>query len=626
MFDSEISRTRGASFSAAVVGAALALGCQQAPTPAGAPGAAAGGASNNIGSPGATAGGTSPVGVNGAGASAATAAAAAAAGTAAVPGAAGTAANPTVGGAAGTSAGGAPSTEPCTGTDVVAPKRLVRLTFDQQVNAIAAQLDPTFAASLKSEYDVPDARHRTFPPLLNPREGAVVTESVWQVGDNIAKEAGSYVLDNFATVTGCGAGDQDCARSFLQSFAEQAYRRPLDAEEQASLQQAYDELVAAGSSAEEVAEFGVYAIYSSPQFLYRSEFGDASAVEGGISAYELASALSFFLTDAPPDPELLAAAGDGTLLTPDGAAAQVDRLLATPLATDNLEAAVFAYFTLAGLDTVVIDPTVAPEFNVGVGNAMYTEAEQFLKNTLWSGPVTNLLLSRQAFINQDLANLYGVAQFPPTGATLDQYGFAWTELPDTRSGLLTELGFLTSRARPDVGSVVARGLEVIEKFLCIDRPAVPADLSSEIADAKAMLEGASEREKADFRASNLVCAACHSTFDPYGLAIENYDIIGKYRTVDQENRPIDATVTLPDGTTLSSAVELSQHLATGGVFSACMVKNFFAFALAEGGPNLNSCAVQNVVDRFSTTDQSFASLIREIALSNTVAQRSAGVQ
>jgi hypothetical protein len=158
----------------------------------------------------------------------------------------------------------------------------------------------------------------------------------------------------------------------------------------------------------------------------------------------------------------------------------------------------------------------------------------------------------------------------------------------------------------------------------------------------ASLADASELEKAQVRAAVPKCAACHTQFDPFGMVLEPYDAVGRFRTADLEGRPIDAswtTTTLPasvGGAMVTSAAETARALAKSGALDRCMAMNFINYALTEvsrGGanntdlasaPQTGSCAVQGVIDRFATTDRSFASLMREIAASDTLAFRSRG--
>jgi hypothetical protein len=526
------------------------------------------------------------------------------------------------GGAAGTDGG--PITTPCTGPELAAPKRLIRLTFNQLVNSIRVLFDDRLAASIAATSNIPDATQRTFPPLANPREGAVITDSQWQTGDAIAQQVSKYVLDNVATVTGCGANLTDaCAEQYLARFAERAYRRPLTAAEKASFDQVYAEVKAAGGTINEGVQYGVYAALESPKFLYRTEFGSAAVEEGPLSLYEMASQLSFFIADAPPDPQLLDAAGKGDLATAAIIDAHASRLLATEAAKQNLQQAMFAYFGTGGITTVIL-----PSVTDGVKNSMYRESELFIQNTLWDGKLTNLITSRRTFINKTLADaVYGVA-WPPAGVTLDADGFGAFQLPDSRSGLVTLPAYMSSRSRPDVPSVVGRGLLINDTMLCGEKFSFPEDLKDAINQANASLAGKSEREKAEFRAMHPVCGACHKSFDAYGLVLENYDIIGKYRSVDEQGRTIDASATLPPnagGAMVPNAPGMAHTIANNGAFATCIAKNLILFGLAEPvALGTNSCATRAVANAFSASDGSFSALVRAVAVSRSLGFRSPG--
>lgn len=527
----------------------------------------------------------------------------------------------------GGSTGKTPNGVSCTGEEVLVPKRLVRLTFNQQVNAIASLFGQALADAVSEEFEIPAPNQRTFPPLANPREGSVITGAQWQTGDNIAQTAGKYAHDNFAAVTSCGdAPSDDCAEAYLADLAQRAYRRPISEAERARLLAVYQGVIDDGGTPQEGVQYGVYAVLESPLFLYRTEFGAGSSVAGPLLGHEQASLISFFVTDAPPDQALLDAGASGKLATSEGIQAEVQRLLATDAARRNLQSAMFAYFQLAGLGTVVIDPGVAPEFDDGVRNSMSRESELFIDAVLWNGQLSDLLTSRRTTINDRLAALYGMA-FPPPGASLDADGFATVDLPENRSGLLTLPGFLTAKSRPDHASVVGRGLAVNAAFLCAQNPVFPEDLADQIEAVNASQSGMTEREKAESRGSTQPCAGCHVGFDAYGVALENFDIIGRFRTADDQGRPIDASVTLPPnagGAAVPNAVEMAKALAQSEAFSVCMTKNLITFALAEGGGDTESCATRAVAERFAESDRTFGELVAIIASSNVFQLRAAG--
>jgi hypothetical protein len=516
----------------------------------------------------------------------------------------------------------------CEGTQVTNAKRLIRLSFNQIANSLGSLLGTALQDQIVTTYQVPDPSTRWFPPLSNPREGSVIIDNQWQQTDAIAQATGKYVLDNFAAVTKCPSPATDtCAQQFVTTFAQKAFRRPLAADEQTRLLKVYSDTKAAGGTVNESVQYAVYATLQSPLFLYRTEFGGNSAVDGPLTSYEMASQLSLFLSDGPPDQPLLDAAAQNKLTDPADIKAQAARLLATPGAQQNLETAMLAYFALPNVLSVVIDPMIAPTFTPGLANSMYHESELFVRNVLWNGKVTDFLTSRRAVINQSLADLYGVT-FPPPGAMLDADKFAVTDLPANRSGMLTQAAFLTSKARPNVPSVVGRGLTVNKSVVCQVNPAFPDSLKTQIDAVVATLADKTEREKAEYRANNGPCNGCHPHFDPFGLALQNYDILGKFTTTDPEGRPIDPSVTLPDaagGGAARDAVEMAKKLADSGSFEVCMSKNLLVFAMAEGTDiSADSCATQAVAANFKTSGRTFGDLVQEIAVSKGFTTRTAG--
>jgi hypothetical protein len=281
-------------------------------------------------------------------------------------------------------------------------------------------------------------------------------------------------------------------------------------------------------------------------------------------------------------------------------------------------------------------------------SSIFHEGELFMKNLLWSGPLGNLLTSRQTWASAEIATeIYGVA----APSQVDTDGFGLVELPADRSGLLTLSTFLLAGARSNGSSPVTRGLAVNSSVVCGINPSFPEVLNPETGEfepdpgvvaAIDALEDKSELESAQARATTPGCADCHLQFDAYGMVLEPYDAVGRFRTKDLEGRPIDAswtTTVLPEsvgGAVVTNAAEAARELVASGALDRCMAMNFINFALTEvskGGanntdresaPQTGSCAVQGVFENFAATDRSFASLMREIAASDTLAVRSKG--
>ena len=533
-------------------------------------------------------------------------------------------------------------------------KRVVRLTDNQIVNTYNALFKQAAPEMFKDE-EIAPAILRAFPPLATI--GTTLGQSDFDLRDRAAKRAMTFVGSNLATLTTCGAAPTDaaCGIAAVLKFAESAYRRPLTKEETDSLNTLWTDLTTTnGGGVAEAIQHGYDAVLLSPAFLYRTEIGDGFTSAGPISQYELASEISYFLADGPPDQELLAAAANKQL-TPDTVRAQARRLLGTDVAKANIEAAMVAYFQLTTVPGVVIDEGSVEGLQVtaGLKNSMLREGEEFLKNILWQGALGDLLTSRRTWINSQIAPVYGVAS-PSADANV----FTEIMLPEGRSGLLTLSPFLTSKSRPDGTSVVGRGLALNAALVCSENPPFPEN-NATVTDAIASQADWTERQKADFRADptrGAVCAGCHGQFDAMGLVLENYDAVGQYRTKDQKGNTIDLAWTsgklppsfaydqngdgVPDPAMVSTPSNLAQALLRdepswgSNALTRCMALNFINYALADesqgsaripGAPT-DGCAVRAVTDAFArSSDKSFTALLAEIAASETLANRTPGM-
>lgn len=518
--------------------------------------------------------------------------------------------------------GGAVEPPPCSPI----PAGLVRLSKLQVKTSLAALFGVEAAESITAAFEIDSAERQSLPPLRSPGEGTFITDTLFLSLDGMAQAAGAYVRDQLDLVTGCGSDPTDeCARGFLEEFSERAFRRPPEAVELANLLQVYDEARSddIGASVAEAIQHGVYAVLESPLFVYRSELGAPDAASGTVTLtpHELASEVSFFLTGAPPDAELLALAGDAALSTPEALAGQVDRLLATELARSRFAAAAFSALRLPGVEELVIDSTLFPAWSASLRQALAGEARRFLAGHWFALPLPELLTTRTAWIDAELAGLYGVA-FPPDGAMLDADGFAPVTLGPERSGLLTLGAALARGSRPDGSSVVGRGLWVNAVLTCQPTPPPPDDLPPSDPPPLA----ATEQEKAALRAADPLCASCHALIDPYGLVLEAFDAIGAYRGVEASGVPI-GPVTLPaavGGATVSDAAELGAVLAAGDGFAACLARAFLEDALSMTAEPLptDGCEVTGVVSTFRAgSDPSFGGLARAIALSPALRAR-----
>ena len=534
-------------------------------------------------------------------------------------------------GGTGSGADGGGGATACSGPEAPLGKRLVRLNFHQVAASIRALLGDAVAEHVGRNFEIDDRPRLAFPPLSDARDGALIDQDAWNTGDQIAQLASASVLDDFAAITACGdTPTEECGRKYVLDLAARAYRRPLTGDETTSLVQVYDDTRGLLGNVKEAVQSGVYAVLDAPQFLYRTEFGGDSFRDGPLAPLELASALAYFLTDAPPDGPLRDAASSGQLASNDQISAQVNRLLATDGARRNLERAMLSYLGQPALDLVVIDTAAIPIWSTALRESMKGEAARFLADTLWDGALGDLLTSRRSRIDSNLAALYGVA-FPPAGVTLDTDGFAPVQLAENRAGLLTQAGWLTARARPNMGSIVARGEAIRSLFVCA--PNITWDSTIDMAPPP--LTNATATKAANQRISSAACHDCHAEIDPYGIALESFDLLGRFREFDEAGWPIDASTVLPavtGGAGVTGAGALAAALVKDGRLTACLAQNLLIYALAESvAPTDNSggtaplapgsCANRAVVSAMAPGQPRFAELIRAIAVSPAILQR-----
>jgi hypothetical protein len=493
---------------------------------------------------------------------------------------------------------------------------MVRLSFAQVANTISALLGPN---ALKN-VSVDNPRQREFQALFV--EGDLINTPVLSKTVSWGDSAIATLTDPavFTQLTGCASPVTDaCASAFLTSFAEKAYRRPLSADETTSLMNLYSTLKAGGSAIDEATRYVMEGAIISPQALYRTEYEKA----GGLSDFEMASELSYFLTNGPPDAPLLTAAKNGKVSAPADISVQVDRLLASNATIQNINQTMMAYYLVGQIDAVIKDPMVFPDFTVGMRSSMYTGTQAFIENTLWKGKVSDLLTGRTSYIDENLAKLYGVTYPAAAGSGFVPFTFPAGQ----RAGILTEASILSVRARTNNTSVVSRGLYINSNVLCNQTPPPPPPSVQAQVDAQKANVSDTERQKSLYRQMTAPCNGCHSFFDPYGLVLETFDGIGRFRSSYPNGTAIDTSVTLPDFSGGGSAADVTEFVTKvggNGVFSRCLTTNMMKYALAEGPVAATDCAVKEVHDGFLVTDQSFASLLREIAVSKTLSVRGNG--
>jgi hypothetical protein len=371
-----------------------------------------------------------------------------------------------------------------------------------------------------------------------------------------------------------------CAREIVSRLGAQAFRRPLTAEDVDGLLKFYDE-----GSAEGGFEIGVrtalQAILASPDFVFRYELPAAGPAKPGethrISDLALASRLSFFLWGTPPDETLLSLAKSQRLSDVRVLEAETRRMLADPRAEALGSRFAAQWLRLQDLDKVHPDAFWFPDFDQQLADAMRRETVLFFNNLVREDrSLLELFDANYTFVNERLARHYGLAD-------VNGPEFRRITLPDARrKGLLGQGSVLTLTSHANRTSPVLRGKWVMEVLLGTPPPPPPPGIP-DLEQTEGAKDGRflTTRERMEQHRANAICRACHQFMDPIGLALDNFDVTGKWR-IRENGMPLDTRGQLYDGTPVTNPEDLRQALLKRPVpLVRTFTQNLMAYALGR---------------------------------------------
>jgi hypothetical protein len=481
-----------------------------------------------------------------------------------------------------------------------------RLTHTEYDNAVRDLLGVT--TSPASQF-APDTQVGLFNNSVSAQGVSVL------LGDQYLESALTLAegLTDVNGLLGCSPATGDtCVRGFIERFGRRAYRRPLAAAE-------VDALLATNAEARDAvdAETGARAVLAamlaSPNFLFKPELGgDAAALPDAKLAapFELASRLSSLIWASVPDDALLDAAAGGQLATREHVAQQARRMLDDPKARPAINAFYEQWLGLPLLDAVVKDATYFPDWSDAVRDAMREETKRFIDYVLWEddAKLSTLFTAKYSFLNASLAELYGVS-----GPVSDAI-FAKTALnPEERSGVLTQGAFMASYANPQFSSPIKRGKWVRVRMLCQELPEPPANVPPPPAPAP----NVSTRERFQMHTDNPACIGCHVLIDGLGFGLENFDGIGKFRTMEG-NAVVDASGRVNESDVdeeYQGGVELAALLGRSGQARDCVPTQWLRYAMGREEEDEDTCSLVSVRQAFEASGGDLRELL--VALTQT---------
>ena len=416
------------------------------------------------------------------------------------------------------------------------------------------------------------------------------------------------------------ADDMTCVSSIINQTGLRVFRRPLLADEVTTYGKVYTAERAQGEDHASAIKDVLWGMLSSAQFLYRMEFDNGVATKLLISGYELASRLSYFLWSSAPDDTLLAAA---TQLTTDATlSSAVDRLLSDP--RSDRFVANFAGQWLGGRTTSThgADATLYPMWTPDVATAAAQEMNQYFgeflrKNLQW----TDFLTADINFVNQPLAALYGIPNVTGTALTRTVYP------SDNRAGFVGLVGFLAGSSVAARSSPTLRGKWLLINLMCVI-PGSPPPGVPRLEDGGKHPEAGNVRDALAAHRAAPACAGCHNFLDPMGLALEQYDGIGRLRTTYPDGSAIDPSTELPPSAVFSTDTKFSglsgteNVVATDPRFKTCVSEKLYNYGL---GRDLSTEDIVNA-DAISKQwqaagDLSLSKLIHGLTLANSFRSR-----
>jgi hypothetical protein len=417
------------------------------------------------------------------------------------------------------------------------------------------------------------------------------------------------------------AAAEPCARQFITQFGRRAFRRPLVDEEVTRWLGLYSALrdPAAGATFPDAIRGLTVALLQSPNFLYRRELAPGAAIKDGsfvrFNSYEMASRLSYSFWASMPDSRLFDLAEANKLQTVQAIQQEARRMLVDPRARD-----IYADFATQWLNIALVvfsQKGTALNFTPEVGKAMLAETGAFMSDLFMApgttGRMEQLFTSTRTFADATLAGIYGVSGV--TGNALSPV----TLDPKQRSGLFTQLSFLTMHGDSEGSFPTRRGAEILRRLFCQEIE-VPANLV--VPDVKPPSPGVTTRQRFEEHSKN-PCATCHLLFDPIGFAFENYDGIGRYRTTDND-QPVDASGTLMLGSKtvkFKDATELMPALAASEEVRSCLATQWTRYMLRREESKGDMPSLEAVQKVFRDSSYDMRELLVAIVSSDAFTRR-----
>jgi hypothetical protein len=404
--------------------------------------------------------------------------------------------------------------------------------------------------------------------------------------------------------------------SIIEGFGLRAFRRPLSVEEVGTYSAAYTRARGLGLEHERAALHVVRAMLSSAEFLFRMEFDPPGTTTAHlVEPYEMASRLSYFLWSSMPDAGLFQAAQDGSLLDSTALDAHIDRLMADPKSQRFVTNFSGQWLGIDKIPSHVVVPEVYPTYTPELGVSMMQEAYAFFAEFVYNElPWDSFLKADINFIDGNLGAHYGMTAPDPNA-------FTRVEDPtDARMGFLSLGAFLTLTSYEHRTSPTLRARWILENLACSPPPPPPPIDIPELEEEGGEADTANQNIRAilERHREDPACGSCHAVFDPFGIALEAFDGIGRHRTNYPNGDPIDTSGVFPDQTTFDGLPGMVDVVTQREGYTRCVSEKMFMYGLGRGIADADTPYLEAMRTNWSTAPvQSLRTLIKQVALADT---------
>lgn len=448
-----------------------------------------------------------------------------------------------------------------------------------------------------------------FPPddaSLGYERGSAVSKGWVSATTQAAIEAANIVVDRLDRLARTKRDDEKRAekvKDFCSRFVELAFRRPLTDEQKALY---IDKQFADGQDLEVATKRVVLLALQSPQFLY------TEMTDGVVDNYDVASRLAFGLWDSLPDQQLLKAAEKGQLLNENTVRQQANRMLDDPRAKFKVRGFFHELLPFHEARGITKNVEQFPGFDAQLVSDLKTSIELFIDEVVWNerSDYRELLLSSDIYLNSRLGKFYDVD-------IQKDDGFERVSLdPKQRAGVVTHPFLLSTLAYQEASSPIHRGVFITRKIL--SRSLKPPPMAIEFKDSK-FDPTLTMREKVAELTKSQACMTCHSTINPLGFSLENYDAVGRFRTMEK-NKPIDSTsdfaIDNGQSVTFTGARDVAEYAVQDEISQRGFIEHLFQHEIKQASRAYGKNTLEELRSQFAAANFNIQKLIVEI---NTLA-------